>query len=222
MDLPLDRIAPYKRLIGVLEITVFYSFTHFIIWKGEKVRPTILIIAVLLVGLCVLSNWYHGDSLERIGLAKRHFWPSLKRTALITGPFFIGLLLLARGKEFRTEWSWWFSLLGYPVWAFAQEYALLGFIANRLEDALSNHRHMVPWINGLLFALVHTPNPALMSVTFVSGVLFTHLFFWRRHLVSLAFVHALFGIALNLAFSDINGVMSVGPAYLHRIGNPIK
>jgi len=174
-------------------------------------------VAVVLVGICVGSNLYHKDSLERVGLANRNFIPNLKRILPIALPLVIILIGPAWGKEFKGGWDVWFVLLGYPFWGFAQEYALLGFVANRLEDGLPNHGKMVPWLNGFLLSLAHAPNPMLMGVTFVSGTLFTHVFFKSRHLVPLAFVHALFGVGLSLAFGHIEGSMSVGPAYLSRM-----
>jgi membrane protease YdiL (CAAX protease family) len=206
--------------ISLAEVVAFYGLTLWVIWCGGRFRPTILIVAAIILAISFGSNRFHGDDLERVGLARKNFWPAMKLAFPVTLPFLLPLIFLAFRREGFAAWDWKFSFFGYPIWGFAQEYVLLGFIANRLQDALPERGGIIPWINGALFALVHLPNPLLMSVTFVSGVLFTALFFRRRHLVPFALLHAIFGILINLAFGNIHGVMSVGPNYTRRLGNP--
>jgi len=157
----------------------------------------------------------HRDSLERIGLASANFKPAFALATKICIPFLVPAYAIVAYRGFRGEWNLWFSFLGYPIWAFVQEYALLGFVANRLEEAISS-RAWIPWLNGLLFASAHLPNPVLTIATFISGTLFTALFFKRRHLVPAAVFHALFGVAICMAFNNFPGIMSVGPGYLRR------
>lgn len=212
----MDRTNP---LISLAEVALFYGIALLVIWGGkDALHIPALVIAVLLVGICVSSNKFHGDTKERIGFSPDEFWPSLKMISLLAVPLMIPLYVY--GWKNRLYWGWdlWFGFLGYPVWGFAQEYALLGFVGNRLEDGLPGRRWLVPWINGFLFAMAHLPNPVLMTVTFISGVLFTHVFFKHRQLLSLALIHALFGIGISLAFSPVYGIMSVGPGYIRRIG----
>ncbi len=215
-------MTPRPRWISIGEIALFYGLAEWIIWFGGALRPTILVVAVIIIGLCIASNQYHGDSRERIGLGRGTFWPAMKLALPITLPFALPLIFLAFYRESFAAWNWKFSFFGYPFWGFAQEYALLGFLANRWEDGLPGRQRLIPWLNGLLFSLAHAPNPVLMTVTFVSGVLFTALFFRRRNLLAYALLHAVFGILINLAFGHIHGIMSVGTSYTRRIGNPYK
>jgi membrane protease YdiL (CAAX protease family) len=206
------------KYISVTEIFVFYGITHLVIWGGEKIRPTALVLALILIGICVASNKYHGDSSEKIGLDKKNFWPNFRLTFSIVSPLLLPLLIYGWYHRYEGRWDAWFSFLGYPFWAFAQEYVLLGFLANRWEDVWGENHILIPWINGFLFSLVHFPNPVLMTVTFISGVLFTWIFFKKRHLIPLALAHALFGVGISMALGRIYGIMSVGPSYLSRIG----
>lgn len=186
---------------------------------GERFRPAAPLIVVALVGVCIASNRFHGDSRERIGLAAAAFWPTARLVAPIAILFAAPLFAMGWAKRFWWDWDIAWSFLGYPVWSFAQEYAVLGFVNNRLEDALGNHRAVVPWLNGLLFSFAHIPNPILMTATFIAGVTFTMIFERRRHLIPIALAHALIGVGISLAFADVYGVMSVGPGYVHRIGS---
>ena len=205
-------------VVSLVEVGVFYLLVHLVIWGSKVIPIPVLLVAIILVGICVGSNQYHQDSVERIGLSSKNFWPTSKLILPIAIPLALFVLFFAWGKEVRGGWNMWFSLLGYPLWGFAQEYALLGFVANRLQDAFPKHESLIPWLNGFLFGLAHVPNPLLMPVTFAAGVLFTKIFFKGRHLIPLALTHALFGILLSLATSHMVGMMSVGPAYISRRG----
>ena len=204
--------------VSLAEVALFYAFVLSVIWFGGRFRPTVLLAALIVIALCVLSNRWHGDTLERVGLSWKGFWPSLKEAGAVALPFLAPLYWMAFRRGFEGDWNVWFSVLGYPFWGFAQEYALLGFIANRLEDGFATRRRMVPWISGALFSAVHFPNPVLMALTFLSGVIFTIVFFRHRNLAALALIHALVGIGITFAFGDIQGIMSIGPGYESRIG----
>ncbi|MCB4755431.1 MAG: CPBP family intramembrane metalloprotease [Elusimicrobia bacterium] len=210
----------YLRWISSIEVAAFYALILSVIWRGEKGRPTILLMALVMLGLCVLSNWIHGDSLERVGLSKKNFWPNFKLVTFVSLPFLIPFSVLAILRRGPAEWNLWFRFVGYPVWAFAQDYALLGFVANRLENVFNERKSLIPWINGFLFSFVHWPNPLLMAATFLFGAVFTEVFFRRRHLIPIALAHALLGVLLSLSFGHIRGIMSVGPGYTRRIGTP--
>ena len=214
------EIRRFPAWVSLVEVAVFYGLAQLVIWGGEKLRPTVLLIAIVLLAVCICSNVLHGDSLRRIGLSSEELWPCARLVAIVSVPLLIPLMFFAWKNRFYAPWDTAFALLGYPLWGFVQEYALLGFVANRLEDGMERQVALVPWVNGLLFSMAHLPNPVLMTATFISGVLFTQIFLRHRQLVPIAIAHALFGIGISLAFSAINGVMSVGPGYGLRIGSP--
>jgi membrane protease YdiL (CAAX protease family) len=113
-----------------------------------------------------------------------------------------------------------FWALGYPLWAFAQEYALLAFAANRLRDGLGDRPRTIALVNGLLFAAVHLPNPILMIACLLSGVAFTWVFLKTPHLVPPALAHALGGALLSWIFLDQYNAMMVGPAFWEHALTP--
>lgn len=223
--MPVDRdvgipMTLRVRLLSAIEVAAFYTLALVTIWGGARIRPSIVPMALLLVGVCVASNVLHGDGRRRIGFSASEFWPCARAVAIVSVPLLVPLSYFAWKNRFWAPWNSVFAVAGYPVWSFAQEYAVLGFVTNRLEDALGEASPLIPWINGFLFSFAHLPNPVLMSVTFVSGVLFTAIFRRHRHLLPIAFAHAAFGLGISLALSTVNGVMSVGPGYHLRVGNP--
>ncbi len=211
----------WPRWVSAAEVAAFYAVAMATIWFGDRIRPTILIVALLIVAICVGSNFLHGDSAARIGFAPSQFIPCLTWAMLIVLPVAVPLAFVALKHRFYWPWDLAWSLAGYPVWGFAQEYALLGFVNNRLEEVMAGHESLLPWVNGFLFAMAHLPNPVLMIVTFGAGVAFTSIFRRHRHLVPLALAHAIVGVAIALAFANVNGVMSVGPGYGTRVGTPV-
>lgn len=211
----------HPRWVSIAEIAAFYGLAMFVIWEGGRFRPTILIVAIIMVAVCVGSNFFHGDSLKRIGFSSSEFFPCLGWATLVVTPVIIPLAILAMKNRFYWPWDLAWAVAGYPIWGFAQEFALLGFVNNRLEDALPGHEALIPWINGFLFAMAHLPNPLLMMFTFAAGAGFTAIFRRHPHLVPLALAHAAVGTAISLAFANVNGVMSVGPGYGARLGLPV-
>lgn len=207
------------RWISRLEVFSFYALVLFVIWAGEKWRPTALLGALILVGICVASNKFHHDTRGRIGLTFSGTGRSLKLLLPWVLPVALVLFIIGWPKRHQADWNLLFSILGYPVWGLVQEYTLLGFVANRLEDGWPERKPLLPWINGFLFSLVHLPNPVLMTTTLVAGVLFTRVFYRERNLYAPALVHALVGVGISLALADVYGVMSVGPGYFKRVGN---
>jgi hypothetical protein len=168
--------VPRSRWVSLSEIAAFYLLVYLVMWPGKNWRPTILIAAIPMLALCVGSGKFHGDTRERIGLPWSNTGRALKLLLPWAAPLIIGLFIVGWPKRTQVEWNVWFSIAGYPVWGFVQEYALLGFIANRLEDGLPEKKILLPWINGLLFGMIHYPNPVLMAVTFVGGVVFKTIY----------------------------------------------
>src|SRR5262245_1729153 len=117
--------------ISLAEVFFFYTGILFVMWGGEAWRPTILVAAFILVCICFLSNKYHGDTKERIGLSVGNTGKSLKLLLPWALPLLLVLFAMGWKNRYDTDWDLWFSWIGYPIWGFAQEYVLLGFLANR-------------------------------------------------------------------------------------------
>ncbi len=206
----------------LVEVLGFYGLVLAAIWGGQSLNlhGQVWIGAVLLLGATVVSSRKHGDGRERLGLGRNTWRPATRLTLLYAGPV---LLLLGIAALSRPAPPWpkiLFGLAGYPLWAFAQEYALLSFAANRLEEGLGQRPALISTVNSLLFALVHTPNPVLMGACLLSGWVFTKIFFQTRNILPLALAHALGGFLLSwILLHQYNGMM-VGPAYWKWAGVP--
>jgi len=105
--------------------------------------------------------------------------------ALLTAP----LLLLDRGSVTTRDSL---SLLHYPAWALLQQWLLIAAIMPRLRVLLPDPR-AAALAGGVLFALLHAPNFALMSFTFAGGSAWAWLGQRHRALVPLALSHVALG-----------------------------
>jgi len=79
-------------------------------------------------------------------------------------------------------------LLLYPLWGLAQQFLVLGLVANNL-DILGLRR---PWVLGLTtlgFVAAHIPNWPLCAASAVLGLVSTLLFFRHRNLWPLGAAH---------------------------------
>ena len=100
------------------------------------------------------------------------------------------------------------------IWALMQQFLAQSFFFVRLEQLLHGGRRAVI-ATALVFASAHIPNPVLVPVTLVGGLLLSEVFRRNRTIYLLAVAHAL--VALSLAVSVPEHVlhnMRVGIAYL--------
>lgn len=203
------------RSSPLAEVAAFYGLILVAIWGGQRLGLSgqVWIGAVLLMGAAFYSNRRHGDTQERLGLSRRWFKPAAVSLMKVAGPPLVVLALWAAFSPPPSPRKLFFWALGYPVWAFAQEYALLAFAANRLRDGLGDRPRAIALANGLLFAAVHFPNPTLMVACLLSGMAFTWIFLKTPHLVPPALAHALGGALLSWIFLDQYNAMMVGPAF---------
>lgn len=105
-------------------------------------------------------------------------------------------------------------LLRYPLWALVQQWLLIAAIAPRVRLLLPDAR-AAALACGVLFALMHAPNFALMLFTLIGGSLWAWLGQRHRALLPLAASHAALGLWLaHLAPPWLLRSAEIGGRYL--------
>jgi membrane protease YdiL (CAAX protease family) len=189
-----------------------------IIWVVKPLgRPSLDLSLRIFVGSLLLgSPWFHHDPRQRLGLRFDTFWKALAGVlpvSLVAAGVAIGagyfLASIDPPQNAALELAYYFA------WALAQQYALQSVILLRLEDA--GLRRRAPLAAAALFSLVHAPNPGLLILTFLGGLLWCSTF--RRHpnLFAVALSHAVLAVVVAATLPpEVTGGYRIGPAYLGR------
>lgn len=161
--------------------------------------------------------------------SERHAWPdlgldpgSIRRGWWIApvGGAVAGLILLAAWR--------WHTLRAPPgllaacanvvlslIWAFAQQFLAQSFFFLHFEYLLRSGRTAVI-ATALLFSSAHIPNPVLVPVTLVGGLILSELFRRNRTLYMLAVAHALVALCLAISVPEpLLHDMRVGIGYIN-------
>lgn len=141
----------------IYNVTVSLAFLGYLGWRLHKTQG-------------VLRIWgFRGDNL----------WPALRAHLPFLGAGVLALavfsLLTGAGGLPAT---FWLTVVLYPVWGIAQQFALQNLIANNLAGPLQTPISIAA-AAALLFAASHYPRMELVVLTFVAGIFFTLAY--RRH-----------------------------------------
>jgi len=98
----------------------------------------------------------------------------LNRSALQRGCILLGLPL---------------RFVSYVVPALFQQIILNGYFVNRIQS-LTRRRSLTAAVAGLLFCVIHAPNPVLLVLTLFGGMVSAWLFVRRSNVYPLAVAHA--------------------------------
>ena len=122
--------------------------------------------------------------------AARHAW--LGAGAVLMLAVLAGLLL-GQGNLRPPDAT---HALRYLAWAGLQQWLLCVVLADRLRVLVGSTR-WATLVAAVMFALMHTPNQALMQFTLLGGLLWVPLWLRCRRLLPLVLSHASSGLILS-------------------------
>jgi membrane protease YdiL (CAAX protease family) len=173
---------------------------------------------LLALGLMTFSHWYRVENLRAIGFRLDNFVAAgrillLPTVGAVTLVLILGWLLSDEAglvlRPLRPQ------LLLLPIWALVQQYALQGFINRRLQMSVGKG-FKVTVLVGLLFALLHFPNPLLTSLTLLGGLIWAAVYQRHPNLLALAISHSLISLTLALVIPpDVINSLRVGFRYFN-------
>jgi membrane protease YdiL (CAAX protease family) len=151
--------------------------------------------------LMIFSHHAYGETPHDLGFRFDNFVAAIK---LLFVPTVVAMALIILVSAFLSDKSfvmrplrWRFLLL--PFWALFQQYALQAYI-NRRAQVVAGKSWKSILVVGLLFGIVHLPNPALSGLTFVGGIIWAAVYQRQPNLFALALSHALASSTLALSF----------------------
>jgi hypothetical protein len=208
------------RFMAAGEVVAVFSAIVLFIWRVQFVFPDF---AWLILGFLILTFVLHGDSLARLGFGTHGFVPAIKALALPTAIIAGAVVVIGVGIGTIMVGTPRLENLGglgrYFAWCLFQEFGLQSFFTNRVFEVIKNPKKAA-WISGTIFAAFHIPNPVLMPLTLLGGIIFSRVFLNNRNLVPLALSQAIIGSLTSVAIPVAwHHSMRVGPGYYWWFGH---
>jgi hypothetical protein len=219
-------VAARCRRRDLLQLIVAYGLILLAIWTPSPEQRLVSLIALVWV---LLATWISFDSWTAMGLSRIGFWRSLWVVGAALLIAAAASILASRLQTLHRPTSPVLFVQrygGYMIWAFLQEFFLLGFFVLRFGRLLPSRRATV-MLTMILFSVAHLPNPILTVLTLFWGWASCRLFLQYRNVYTLAMAHAILGICIAVTVpAAVDHNMRVGLGYLtyrpHRILSEAK
>ncbi len=217
----------------VAETTMIFVLLMVAIWVSVVSPITCWLIGGGLVTAICLSWKWRGDTAADLGFCVRinekvndiyhlrtaFLWTLFALVAIVA----IGTLVAPRfWKNYNPEsYEWWRASfrvsLGYIIGVPLQELFLHGYFTNRMGQILPERKRLAAFLVGVMFGIVHIPNPVLAIGTLFFAGFGAYFFLAKsRNLYALSFSHLILSTTLKYLVAVPllgHGSMRVGPGF---------
>lgn len=196
-----DPGVPSDRALAAWEMASLVSSALIAEWiLSAAAGRTRLIVGIPLVFAFVLvvsSHFLRRESLRDLGFRFDNFLRAAKLLALpmvVVAVLCVGLGLIFGTKLDLLRWHPERPILGQLGlgfgWGFVQQYVLQSFINRRAQIVWPQGLRSIV-LTALVFSFLHFPNPWLMLVTFIGGLVWAFVYQRAPNLFALAISHSL-------------------------------
>lgn len=202
------------RILNVVEPLAFGAFVARYIWQ---LQATFFFSWLVFPVWLVASFVAHGDTLKTMGWRPDNLLSATKRAALVFSACIAGLILagilLGAWHHSAPQLLVPRHFFSYMAFCLLQQVALNSYLTNRLLGAMGSTAS-VSFLTGALFAALHWPNPVLVPLTFIGGVVMAWLFARERNIIPLAIGQGFLGTLVWWAFPVAwHHGLRVGPGF---------
>jgi hypothetical protein len=201
----------------IASIVLSFGIGEWVVFAFAPGSRWLLVVPVICaLFLAVYSHRQRKESLRMIGWRLDNLAQALRSLAvptLVGGVILLSIGWMKESLHFDRGnlWSWAFGLL---IWATAQQYFLQGFINRRAQIIFGKGKTSVI-IVGVLFAILHLPNPILSLATLIGGILWAAVYQRVPNLFALGISHALLSFTLAISLPNwLLNSLRVGFKYL--------
>ncbi len=201
------------------EVSAVFALVMLVIWSGEIISLPVWPLALLALFL-LLNYWRNNPDLfknlwnSNTGVSYYYvliwfsfliFWRSITLTGEIWNPH------LWYQPDFIENFS--ISLAFYLPNALWQQVLVNGYFLPRLEEGFQNEKKAILAL-GLLFGLVHIPNPVLMPITMVGGMASAYFFKRTKNIYVLIVAHSILAVSAMYFLPEAwHHHLMIGPGY---------
>ncbi|HEY0377123.1 MAG TPA: CPBP family glutamic-type intramembrane protease [Pyrinomonadaceae bacterium] len=197
-------VAANERALALWEVASVTASFLIAEWAVLPFAGNSKLVAAVPVGLAfalmLYSHRARNETAREIGWRLDNFWRAAR---LLVQPVVVAaILIVTAGALLKTlrfdgrqllEWALWL-----PLWGFAQQYVLQGFVNRRAQLALGRGWPSILLV-ATVFALLHLPNPWLAVATFAGGLVWAYVYQRAPNLFALALSHALMSMLLAVS-----------------------
>ena len=193
-----DRRALWRQVLLV------YGSLEGALWTGGAAQAVFIALTVALTIIWTSGERARWPDLGLDPASIRRGWWIAPFGAAVAGLIVLGAWRLHTLRLPAGTVTVYLNIVLSLIWAFAQQFLAQSFFFLHLEQLLRSGRRAVI-ATALLFSSAHIPNPVLVPVTLVGGLILSEVFRRNRTLYLLAVAHAL--VALSLAISVPESVL---------------